>query len=131
LAGHARIPSPTWWPATGGLFKLNAVTGKTKAMSASSDADSDIASLRDDFAVLKHDVAVLVEHLKASATSGTQSAAARIDSNAREALRGITALSGRGLRAAGSHVEKQPMTALLIILALGVAGVLSFRRGGI
>jgi hypothetical protein len=95
---------------------------KTKAMSASSNAGTDLATLRDDLAVLKRDLAVLIDHVKIGAANGTQAAAARIDGNARDALRGIAAISERGLKAVGDRVEKRPVATLLIVMALGLVG---------
>lgn len=91
-------------------------------MSASSHADTDLATLRDDFSVLKRDLATLIEHMKASAANGTQSAAAQIDGGTRDALRGAAALSERGLKVLGDEVEKQPVAALLLVMALGFVG---------
>ncbi len=91
-------------------------------MSASIPVESDIASLRDDFTVLKRDLAVLIEHLKVGTLNGTQAAASRLDESSRDAWRNVAARSERGFKIVSGQVEKQPLAALLLVIALGYAG---------
>ena len=86
-------------------------------MSGSSKPDPDLATLKDDIAALKRDVASLIEHLKAGATGGAQSMAGQLD----ESVRHLAAEAERSAKAIGRQVEEQPLTALLIALAVGYA----------
>ena len=97
-------------------------------MSGSSKPDPDLATLKDDIAALKRDVASLIEHLKAGATGGAQSMAGQLDENVRQQL--PRRPSGRALaKAIGRQVEEQPLTALLIALAVGQRRRLLCCRG--
>ncbi len=58
-------------------------------MSLSSKTDPDLAALQDDPVALKRDVSNLLEHLKAGATNGAQTAAGRRDDGAQRACRNV------------------------------------------
>lgn len=92
-------------------------------MNESSQAESDLAALQGDIAALKRDVASLLQHLKSGAQSGAQSAAASVDNSARQLYRNLAAEGERSAEAITRRVEEQPLTSLLIALAVGyIAG---------
>ena len=91
-------------------------------MSASSKDDPDAATLRDDIAALKRDVTSLMEHLKAGATGGAQSAAAQLDEGAHRLYSNVAAEAERSAKAIGRQVEEQPLVSLLIALGVGYIG---------
>ncbi len=91
-------------------------------MSVSSKTDPDLAALQDDLVALKRDVSNLLEHLKAGATNGAQTAAGRLDDGAQRVYRNVTAEGDRAAKAIGRQVEEQPLVALLIALGVGYVG---------
>jgi ElaB/YqjD/DUF883 family membrane-anchored ribosome-binding protein len=97
-------------------------------MSESSKTVPDLAALQEDIAALKRDVTNLIEHLKAGATGGAQSAAAQLDEGARRLYSSVAAEGERSVKAMSRQIEEQPLVALLIALGVGyVAGRLLSR----
>ena len=88
-------------------------------MTELSQSESDFAALQGDIAALKRDVASLLQHLKAGAANGAQSAAASVDDSARHLYRNLAAEGERSAEAISRRVEEKPLTALLIALGVG------------
>ena len=63
-------------------------------MTAASEEKPDLAAVQEDIAALKRDVANLIEHLKAGATNGAQSAAGQLDEAAQRLYRSVAAEGG-------------------------------------
>ena len=87
-------------------------------MSASLNEESDIALFRQDLAALKRDVASLIEHVEGGATSTVQNAAGQIARRVRS----------RSEKAVNLLIEKQPVIALSIAVAVGYIGARVLRR---
>ena len=88
-------------------------------MTAASEEKPDLAAVQEDIAALKRDVANLIEHLKAGASNGAQSAAGQLDEAAQRLYRSVAAEGDRSIKAMSRQVEQQPLTALLIALGVG------------
>jgi ElaB/YqjD/DUF883 family membrane-anchored ribosome-binding protein len=88
-------------------------------MTEASGGKPDLATVQEDIAALKRDVANLIEHLKAGATNGAQSAAGQLDEAAQRLYRSVAAEGDRSIKAMSRQIEEQPLTALLIALGVG------------
>jgi ElaB/YqjD/DUF883 family membrane-anchored ribosome-binding protein len=91
-------------------------------MSPPSKGETDLESVQNDIAALKRDVTSLIEHLKASAANGAQSATDQIDEGARQLYRTVASEGGRSFKAISAQIEEQPLMALLIALGVGYFG---------
>jgi ElaB/YqjD/DUF883 family membrane-anchored ribosome-binding protein len=97
-------------------------------MSASMNADPDLAVLREDLVALKRDVASLIEHIKGRATNSVQNAADQIDRGVRNLRQQAGAEGERSATAISVFVEKQPFVALMIAVGIGYIGARLLRR---
>ena len=97
-------------------------------MSASMNADPDLAVLGEDLAMLKRDVASLIEHLKGGATNSVQNAADQIERGVRSFRRQAGAERERSAKAINLFVEQQPFVALMIAIGIGYIGARVLRR---
>ena len=97
-------------------------------MSASMNADPDLAALREDLVALKRDVASLIEHIKGGATNTVQNAADQIDRGVRSLRQQAGAERERSAKAISAFVEKQPFVALMIAVGIGYVGARVLRR---
>ena len=88
-------------------------------MTAITKGEPDLAAVQEDLAALKRDVARLIEHLRASATNGAQSAAGQLDEAAQRLYRTVSGEGERSVKAVSQKIEEQPLTALLIALGVG------------
>jgi hypothetical protein len=96
-------------------------------MSASTNADSDIALFRQDLVALKRDVASLTEHMKSGETTTVQTAAGEIERPVRS-LQQAGAEGGRSNKAVSLFIEKQALLMLSLAVAFGYIGARVFRR---
>jgi hypothetical protein len=96
-------------------------------MSASMNADSDIALFRQDLVALKRDVASLTEHMKGGEGSTVQNAAGEIERSVRS-LRQEGAEGGQSTKAVSLFIEKQAFVVLSLAVAFGYIGARVFRR---
>ena len=97
-------------------------------MSASMNADPDLAALREDLLALKRDVASLIEHIKGGATNRVQNAADQIDRGVRSLRQQAGAEGERSAQAISLFVEKRPLVALMIAAGVGYIGASVLRR---
>jgi ElaB/YqjD/DUF883 family membrane-anchored ribosome-binding protein len=97
-------------------------------MSASMNADPDLAALREDLVALKRDVASLIEHIKGGATNTVQNAADQIDRGVRSLRQQAGEEGERSAKAISAFVEKQPFVALMIAVGIGYVGARVLRR---
>ena len=97
-------------------------------MSASMNADSDIALFRQDLVALKRDVASLTEHMKGGETSTVQNAAGEIERSVRSLRQQAGAEGGRSNKAVSLFIEKQAFVVLSLAVAFGYIGARVFRR---
>jgi ElaB/YqjD/DUF883 family membrane-anchored ribosome-binding protein len=97
-------------------------------MSASMNADPDLAALREDLVALKRDVASLIAHIKGGATNTVQNAADQIDRGVRSLRQQAGAEGERSAQAISVFVEKQPFVALMIAVGIGYIGARVLRR---
>jgi hypothetical protein len=97
-------------------------------MSASTNADSDIALFRQDLVALKREVASLTEHMKGEETSTIQSAAGEIERRVRSLRQQAGAEGGQSTKAVSLFIEKQAFVALSLAVAFGYIGARVFRR---
>jgi ElaB/YqjD/DUF883 family membrane-anchored ribosome-binding protein len=97
-------------------------------MSASMNADPDLAALREDLLALKRDVASLIEHIKGGATNRVQNAADQIDRGVRSLRQQAGAEGERSAEAISLFVEKRPFVALMIAVWVGYIGARVLRR---
>ena len=97
-------------------------------MSASMNADSDIALFRQDLVALKRDVASLTEHMKGGETSTVQNAAGEIDRRVRSLRQQGRAEGDRSTKAVSLFIEKQAFVVLSLAVAFGYIGARVFRR---
>ena len=97
-------------------------------MSASMNADPDLAALREDLLALKRDVASLIEHIKGGATNRVQNAADQIDRGVRSLRQQAGAEGERSAQAISLFVEKRPFVALMIAAGVGYIGASVLRR---
>lgn len=91
-------------------------------MSASNNSNPDLATLQADLAALKRDVGDLISHLKASATSTAQGAAASLEDGAGRLFKNLSAEGERSMQAVCKQIEAQPVVALLIAFGVGYLG---------
>ena len=96
-------------------------------MSASTNADSDIALFRQDLVALKRDVASLTEHMKGGETTTVQTAAGRIQRPVRS-LRWQAGEGGQSNKAVSLFIEKQAFLVLSLAVLIGYIGARVFRR---
>ena len=97
-------------------------------MSASMNADSDFAVLREGLVASKRDVANLIEHDKAEATSNAQNAADQIERSMQGFRQQAGAEGERSGKTINLFVEKQPFVALMIAVGIGYIGARVLRR---
>jgi hypothetical protein len=97
-------------------------------MSASMNADSDIALFRQDLVALKRDVATLTEHMKGGETSTVQNAAGEIERSVRGLRQQGRAEGGQSTKAVSLFIEKQAFVVLSLAVAFGYIGARVFRR---
>jgi ElaB/YqjD/DUF883 family membrane-anchored ribosome-binding protein len=99
-----------------------------KSMTMAGDADTTLTRLMDDIAALKRDVTGLLSHLRSGVSDGTQSAGEYLDESTRRLYRGAAKEGERTAKMIGEEVRKQPLAAVLIVLAAGyLAGRLLSR----
>jgi hypothetical protein len=97
-------------------------------MSASTNADSDIALFRQDLVALKREVASLTEHIKGEETSAIQSAAGENERSVRSLRQQARAEEGQSTKAVSLFIEKQAFVVLSLAVAFGYIGARVFRR---
>jgi len=97
-------------------------------MSASTNADSDIALFRQDLVALKRDVASLTEHMKGGETTTVQTATGEIEPPVRSLRRQAGAEGGQSNKAVSLFIEKQAFLVLSLAVAIGYIGARVFRR---
>jgi len=97
-------------------------------MSASTNADSDIALFRQDLVALKRDVASLTEHMKGGETTTVQTAAGEIEPSARSLRQQAKAEGSQSTKAVSLFIEKQAFLVLSLAVAFGYIGARVFRR---
>jgi hypothetical protein len=97
-------------------------------MSASTNADSDIALFRQDLVALKREVASLTEHMKGEETSTIQSAAGEIERSLRSLRQQAGAEGGQSTKAVSLFIEKQAFVVLSLAVAFGYISARVFRR---
>jgi ElaB/YqjD/DUF883 family membrane-anchored ribosome-binding protein len=97
-------------------------------MSASMNADPDLAVLREDLVALKRDVASLIEHTKCGATNTAQNAADQNDRGVRNLRQQAGAEGERSAKGISVFVENQPFVALMIAVGIGHIGARVLRR---
>jgi ElaB/YqjD/DUF883 family membrane-anchored ribosome-binding protein len=97
-------------------------------MSASMNADPDLAVLREDLVALKRDVASLIEHIKGRATNSVQNAVDQIDRGVRNLRQQAGTQGERSGKAISLFVEKQPFVALIIAVGIGYVGARVLRQ---
>jgi ElaB/YqjD/DUF883 family membrane-anchored ribosome-binding protein len=97
-----------------------------KTMRLSRRAEPDLATVRGDIAALMRDVTRLMDHLKAGASNGAQSAAAQIDGGVHRIYDTVASEAGRSAKAIGRQVEQQPIASLLIAAGVGYIGARLF-----
>ena len=97
-------------------------------MSASMDADPDIALFRKDLVILKPDVASLIEHIKGGATNNFQNATNQVERHVRSLHQEAGAQGERSAKAVRVFTEKQPLVALIIAVGIGYVGARVRRR---
>jgi hypothetical protein len=97
-------------------------------MSASTNADSDIAQFRQDLVALKREVASLTEHMKGEETSTIQSAAGEIERSVRSLRQQAGSEGGQSTKAVSLFIEKQAFVVLSLAIAFGYIGVRVIRR---
>jgi hypothetical protein len=97
-------------------------------MSASTNADSDIALFRQDLVALKREVASLTEHMKGEETSTLQSAAGETEQSVRSLRQQAGAEGGQSTKAVSLFIEKQAFVVLSLAVAFGYIGARVFRR---
>ena len=101
--------------------------GDNAAMSATTNADSDIALFREDLVALKRDVASLTEHIKGGETS-VQTAAGEIERPVPTLRQQAKAEGGQSNKAVSLFIEKQAFAVLSLAVAIGYIGARVFRR---
>ncbi len=97
-------------------------------MSASMNADPELAVLREDIFALKRDVASLIEHIKGGATISVQNAADQIERGLRSLRQQAGAEGERSAKAFNLFVENRPLVALTIAVGVGYIGARVLRR---
>ena len=97
-------------------------------MSASTNADSDIALFRQDLVALKRDVASLTEHMKGGETTTVQTAAGEIEPPVRSLRQQAKAEGGQSTKALSLFIEKQAFVVLSLAVAFGYIRARVFRR---
>jgi len=97
-------------------------------MSASMNADPDLALFREDLVALKRDVAILIEHIKGGAAHTVQSVTGHIERQARSLRQEARSEGERSGDALSLFVETQPLTALMIAVGIGYVGARVLRR---
>jgi hypothetical protein len=97
-------------------------------MSASTNADSDIALVRQDLVALKRDVASLTEHMKGGETTRVQTSAGEIERPVRSLRQQAGAEDGQSNKAGSLFIEKQALLVLSLAVAFGYIGARVFRR---
>ena len=97
-------------------------------MSASTNADSNIALFRQDLAALKRDVASLTEHMKGGETTTVQTAAGEIERPVRSLRQQAKAEGGQSNKAVSLFIDKQAFVVLSLAVAIGYIGARVFRR---
>ena len=90
-------------------------------MSAITDTDADLAAIRSDLSNLKGDVARLIEHFKGGAKNGIQDVTDQISEGVRCASRAPPRERRANPKAIGLWIDRQPLLALGIALAVGYA----------
>ena len=97
-------------------------------MSASTNADCDIALFRQDLVALKRDVASLTEHMKGGETPTVRTAAGEIERPVRSLRQQAKAEDGQSNKAVSLFIEKQAFVVLSLAFAVGYIGARVFRR---
>ena len=95
-------------------------------MSASMNADSDIALFRQDLVALKRDVASLTEHMKGGETGTVQNAAGEIERSVRSLRQQAGAEGDQSTKAVSLFI--QAFVVLSLAVAFGYIGARVFRR---
>ena len=102
--------------------------GDLAVMSASMNADPDLAVFREDLVTLKRDVASLIEHIKGGAANKVQNAADQVERRVRSLRQEARAEGERSAEAVSVFIEKQPFVALMIAVGIGYVGARVLQR---
>ena len=97
-------------------------------MSASMNAEPDLALFREDLFNLKRDVASLIEHMKGGVANSVQHAADRVERRVRSLHREATAEGERSAEALSLFIENQPLVAFLVAVGIGYLGARALQR---
>ena len=96
-------------------------------MTASMNADSDLALFREDLDAVKRDVASLIEHMKGGATNTVQNAACQVERRIGSVRRQAGAEGERSAKALNLFVQNRPFVALTIAVGAGYIGARVLR----
>lgn len=98
----------------------------------SGDSSPDMQAVKNDIAALRRDLATLVSQMSNSAVANTrkaaQSAADQVSAEANRVYDNVSTGAERSVKALSRTVDEQPVTALLVVFALGVLGSALFWR---
>ena len=97
-------------------------------MSASMNADPDLAALREDLVNLKRDVANLIDHMRDGATNSVQNVSGEVERRVRSLGQQAGAEGDRSAKALHLFVQNQPLLALTIAVGIGYVGARVLRR---
>ena len=97
-------------------------------MSASMNAEPDLALFREDLFNLKRDVASLIEHMKGGAANTVQNAADDVERRVRSLRREVTAEGERSAEALSLFIENQPLIAFMVAVGIGYVGARVLQR---
>ena len=97
-------------------------------MSASMNADPDLAVLREDLVALKRDVASLIEHMKGGATNQFRTPPTKLNGACGASANRRERKASARPRQSALFVEKQPFVALMIAVGIGYIGARVLRR---
>jgi hypothetical protein len=97
-------------------------------MTATTDTDADLATIRSDLSNLKGDVASLVEHFKGQARSGVQEVSNQITDTVRCGYEIAAANGEQTAKAIGLWIERRPLLSLGVALGAGYFGARALAR---
>ena len=97
-------------------------------MSASTNADPDLALFREDLDALRRDVAHLIEHIKGGAANTVDNITGHIERRVRSLRREARTEWERSADTLDLFIEARPLLALMIAAGIGYVGARALQR---